>query len=55
MVYDEPTVSKFKSDTAISIITFMLVINGFYFVFYGLILILGLAALSDSSKLNEQV
>ena len=55
MVYDEPTVSKFKSNDDI---------HNFLYVRYKWFLfrflrpdsyLLGLAALSDSSKLNEQV
>ena len=39
MIYDETTVSKLKSDTAITMIPFMLGINGFYFIFNDMILI----------------
>ena len=56
MIYDEATVSKLKSDTTISINPFMLGYKWFVFRFLGPgSYLLGLAVLSDSSKLIERV
>ena len=56
MIYDEATVSNLKSDTTISINPFMLGYKWFVFRFLGPgSYLLGLAVLSDSSKLIERV